>query len=105
MANQIALAIDDALNFEALKHAHAELGQKTDELQRERDRLKLLLEVNNKVILNLNLRDLLRSISASIRLNIVGTWKRCVTPYATRLSARYLAAVIFGISTIFSNHR
>jgi formate hydrogenlyase transcriptional activator len=67
VANQIALAIDDALNFEASRLATAELRQKTGELQRERDRLKLLLEVNNKVILNLNLRDLLRSISASVR--------------------------------------
>jgi formate hydrogenlyase transcriptional activator len=67
VANQIALAIDDALNFEASTLAQEELKRKRDELQLERDRLKLLLEVNNKVILNLNLRDLLRSISASVR--------------------------------------
>jgi formate hydrogenlyase transcriptional activator len=67
VANQVALAIDDALNFEASTRARAALQQKQDELQRERDRLKLLLDVNNNVIANLDLRDLLRSISASVR--------------------------------------
>jgi formate hydrogenlyase transcriptional activator len=65
VANQLALAIDGALNFEASKLAHAELQGNQIELQRERDRLKLLLDVNNNVVSNLNLRDLLRSISAT----------------------------------------
>ncbi len=60
VADQVALAIDDALNFGALQVAHREL-------QGERDRLKLLLELNNTVVSNLELRDLLRSISASVR--------------------------------------
>jgi formate hydrogenlyase transcriptional activator len=67
VANQVALALDDALNFEASKIAQTALRQKQDELQRERDRLKLLLDVSNNVISNLNLRDLLRAISASVR--------------------------------------
>lgn len=67
VANQVALAIDDALNFEASEIAHHTLQQKRDELQHERDRLKLLLDVNNNVIANLELRDLLRSVSASVR--------------------------------------
>ena len=67
VANQVALAIDDALNYEASKLAQAALRQKQDELQRERDRLKLLLDVNNSVISKLDLRELLRSISASVR--------------------------------------
>lgn len=53
VADQVALAIDDALNFE--------------ELQREKDRLRLLLDLNNTVISNLELRDLLRAISANVR--------------------------------------
>ena len=40
VANQVALAIDDALNLEASRKAQAELREKQDELQRERDRLE-----------------------------------------------------------------
>jgi formate hydrogenlyase transcriptional activator len=67
VANQVAVAIDDALNWEVSRLAQAELVQKQDEFQRERDRLKLLLDVNNNVISNLELRDLFASISASVR--------------------------------------
>jgi len=61
VADQVALAIDDALNFDASRTAQTAL-------QHKNDRLKLLLEVNNALISNLELRDLLRAISASIRL-------------------------------------
>jgi formate hydrogenlyase transcriptional activator len=60
VADQVALAIDDALNFEAAQLAQVEL-------QRNNDRLKLILEVNNSLVANLELRDLLRAISASLR--------------------------------------
>ena len=60
VADQAALAVDDALNFEASQIAQTAL-------QRKNDRLKLLLEVNNTIVSNLELRDLLRAISASIR--------------------------------------
>src|SRR5258708_5868654 len=60
VADQVALAIDDALNFEASQIAQTAL-------QRKNDRLKLLLEVNNTIVSNLERRDLLRAISASIR--------------------------------------
>jgi len=60
VADQVALAIDDALNFEASKIAQTAL-------QHKNDRLKLLLEVNNTIVSNLELRDLLRAISASLR--------------------------------------
>src|SRR6266853_6871395 len=53
VADQIALATDDALNFEAS--------------QRAQNRLELLLDLTNRVVSNLELRDLLREISASIR--------------------------------------
>src|SRR5712692_835218 len=60
VANQVAVAIDDALNFEA--------SQRTQEqLEREKDRLKLLLDVNNSVASNLELRELLRAIAISVR--------------------------------------
>jgi formate hydrogenlyase transcriptional activator len=52
-ASQIALAMDDALNFQASERAH--------------QRLSLLLDLTNTVVSNLDLRDLLRAIAASIR--------------------------------------
>src|SRR5262249_36896634 len=60
VADQVALAIDDALNFEAAHQAHAAL-------QRNHARLALLLEVTNSVVANLELRDLLRVITATLR--------------------------------------
>ncbi len=53
VAGQIALAMDDAINFRAS--------------QRSQERLELLLELTNRIVSNLDLRDLLREISASIR--------------------------------------
>src|SRR5207245_10459206 len=46
VAGQIALAMDDALNFQ---------------------RLKLLIDLTNRVVSKLDLRELLREISASVR--------------------------------------
>ena len=70
VANQVALAVDDALNFEASESAQEELRRKQAELRHERDQLQLLLEVTNSMVSNLELRDLLRAISASIRQNM-----------------------------------
>jgi formate hydrogenlyase transcriptional activator len=53
VVNQVALALDDALNFQASKRAQ--------------DRLELLLDLTNSVVSNLDLRDVLRAVSASIR--------------------------------------
>ena len=53
VVNQIALALDDALNFQASK--------------RSQERLELLLNLTNSVVSNLDLRDVLRAVSASIR--------------------------------------
>src|SRR5260370_11026683 len=48
------------------------------ELEREKDRLKLLLDITNTPVSNLEFRDLLRAISASIRrvmqCDSVGVW-------------------------------
>src|SRR6266567_2981543 len=60
VADQAALAIDDALNFQASQVAQTALQEKNE-------RLKLLLEVNNSIVSNLELRDLLSAISASLR--------------------------------------
>ncbi len=53
VANQIALAMDDAINFQAS--------------QRAQERLELLLDLTNRVVSKLTLRDVLREISANIR--------------------------------------
>jgi formate hydrogenlyase transcriptional activator len=53
VADQIALAIDAAVNFYLSRQAQ--------------DRLKLILELTNQVVSNLNFDELLRTISASVR--------------------------------------
>ena len=60
VAAQVALAVDNALNAQ-----NAQVYQ--EELARERDRLRLLLEVNNALVSTLDLHNLLSAISASLR--------------------------------------
>jgi formate hydrogenlyase transcriptional activator len=60
VTDYIALAFDDALNFAALQRA-------SEELQSKNERLRLLLDVTNQVVSNLELRDLLRAISQGVR--------------------------------------
>ena len=60
VARQVAVAVDNALNFE-----QAQLVQQ--QLKEERDRLSLLLEVNNTVVSALDLHELLNAVSASLR--------------------------------------
>src|SRR6516164_4840665 len=50
-----------------LRRANVELQSAQAEVRHEKDRLKLLLDVTNQVVSNLQLRDLLRAISASVR--------------------------------------
>src|SRR5262249_25083148 len=54
-------------DIEDRKQAEDALRNAQGELQRERDRLKLLLELTNQVISNLELREMLRALAASIR--------------------------------------
>jgi len=60
VAKQVAVAVDNALNFE-----EAQSVQK--QLKEEHDRLRLLLDVNNTVVSALDLRELLNAVSASLR--------------------------------------
>src|SRR5882762_6681350 len=60
VADHVALTIEGALNFEEAQRAQAEL-------QSNNERLKLLLDLTNHIVSNLDLRDLLRAISASVR--------------------------------------
>jgi formate hydrogenlyase transcriptional activator len=60
VARQVAVAVDNALNFE-----QAQSVQK--QFKEERDRLSLVLDVNNAAVSTLNLRELLSTVSASLR--------------------------------------
>jgi formate hydrogenlyase transcriptional activator len=56
----VAFAIDDGLNLRRAQAAQAEL-------QHQNDRLQLLLNLSNRITSNLELREVLRTISANIR--------------------------------------
>lgn len=60
VAAQIAVVVDNAFNFE-------EAQSYQSQLMHERDRLALLLEINNMLVSNLNLRELLAALSACLR--------------------------------------
>jgi formate hydrogenlyase transcriptional activator len=60
VAKHIALAVDNALNYEEAQDAQRQLAK-------ERDRLHLLLDINNAVVSHLELRDLFGSLVGSIR--------------------------------------
>jgi formate hydrogenlyase transcriptional activator len=60
VARQVAVAVDNALNYESAR-AYEE------QLARERDRLRALLEINNAVVSCLSARPLFQAISASLR--------------------------------------
>ncbi|MGQ0557226.1 MAG: sigma-54-dependent Fis family transcriptional regulator [Nitrospiraceae bacterium] len=69
VAKQVAVAVDNVLNF-----AGAEAAQQS--LARERDRLSLVLKINNAVVSHLDLRELVRVISSclgeALGINAVG---------------------------------
>ncbi len=60
VAKQVAVAVDNVLHQESARSAHLELA-------RERDRFRLLLEVNNAVVSHLNMDDVFASVSASLQ--------------------------------------
>jgi formate hydrogenlyase transcriptional activator len=60
VAAKVAVAVDNALHSQ-------EAQALQQQLERERDRLQLLLEVTNSAISNLELRDVLRAVSATLR--------------------------------------
>jgi formate hydrogenlyase transcriptional activator len=60
VADQIAIAVENALNYEQAQKAQRELA-------RARDRSNLLLEINNAVVSHLGLRDVFASITLSLR--------------------------------------
>ena len=60
LTGQVALAVDNTLHHEAAQRAQ-------EELARERDRLELLLEVNNALVSNLEPRALFSAITQCLR--------------------------------------
>jgi hypothetical protein len=60
VASHVAVALESAVATDA-----AQLYQR--QLAHERDRLRLLLEINNQVVTQLHINELFRSASASIR--------------------------------------
>ena len=60
VARQVAVALDNALNFEQAQSVQQQLKE-------ERDRLTLLLDVNNTVVSVLDLHELLKAVSDSLR--------------------------------------
>lgn len=57
---QVAIAVDNALNFEAVRAAEQQAKSQSE-------RLRLLLRVNNAVVSQLDLRELMRVISSDLR--------------------------------------
>jgi formate hydrogenlyase transcriptional activator len=60
VARQVALAVDNTLSHEAARGLR-------QQLEHERDRLKLLLDLSNSVVSTLDLRQLFRAITESVR--------------------------------------
>jgi len=60
VANQIAIAVQNALNYERARKAEREVQRK---LERER----LMLEINNAVVSTFDLGELVKAVSASLR--------------------------------------
>lgn len=88
---QVAIAVDNALNFDAVRSAEKQMA-------RDRDRLRLLLEVNNAVVSHLDLKELVKSISASLRHTIPhdGALLTLYDSESTRLRVHALDFQMFG---------
>ena len=92
IAKQVAVAVDDALNYQEAQAAQRQLAH-------ERDRQRLLLEVNNAVVAHLDLDALFVAVSACLRKVIqhdgsslllcdeeAGEWRIHVLDFATNES-------------------
>jgi len=60
IARQIAIAVQNSLNFERARTFEQRAA-------RERDRIRLLLEINNALVSNLDLNQVVKTVSASLR--------------------------------------
>jgi len=60
VARQVAVAVENVLNYEAAQCYQGELA-------RQRDRLQVVLDVTNAMVANLNLRELFQTVSELLR--------------------------------------
>ena len=60
VARQVAVAVENVLNYEAAQCYQQQLA-------RERDRLRVVLDVTNAMVANLDLRELFQAVSDSLR--------------------------------------
>jgi formate hydrogenlyase transcriptional activator len=89
VAKQVAVAVDNALT-----HENAQMYQQ--QLARERDRLSLLLDVTNAVVSSLDLKALLGSTAACLRLVMPHEYTT-LTLYDPEMNALRLHALDFPI--------
>lgn len=90
VAKQVAVAVDNALNHEAAAVYEQQLA-------RERDRLRVLLDLNNAVVTNLETRQLFQAISSCLK-NSFGMEYASLALYDPDLNAFRLHALDFPAS-------
>src|ERR1700759_4530548 len=59
-SDMVTSAVDDAIKFDGLRRMK-------DALRLERDKLSLILELTSQIVSNLDLRNLLRTVSTTVR--------------------------------------
>ncbi len=96
LTSQVALAVDNVLHHEAAQRAQQELA-------RERDRLQLLLEVNNALVSNLEPRALFRAIATCLR-RVVSHDYTSLTVYDARRNAFDMWAIEFAGKGFVKEH-
>jgi formate hydrogenlyase transcriptional activator len=67
VAAHVSVALESALALEAAEVYRQELEREQQKLSHERDRLNLLLEINNHIITHLDVNELFQAASISIR--------------------------------------
>ena len=90
VAKQVAVAVDNALNYEAAAVYEQQLA-------RERDRLRVLLELNNAVVTNLETGQLFQAISACLKSSF-GMEYASLALYDPEIDAFRLHALDFPLS-------
>src|SRR5438552_45175 len=96
LTSQVALAVDNVLHHEAAQRAQQELA-------RERDRLRLRLEVNNALVSNLEPRALFRAIATCLR-RVVSHDYTSLTVYDARRNAFDMWAIEFAGKGFVKEH-
>jgi len=85
IAAQVAVAVDNTLNYEQAQRYHQQLAH-------ERDRLKALLEINNALVSELDIRELFPTVTTFLRRVVPGEYSSLalLEPGADQLKAHAL---------------